>query len=564
MAANSHISVTELDFNGIRDNLKNFLGNQDEFRDYDFEGSSMAVLLDILAYNTHYQAYYTNMLANEMFLDTAQQRDSVVSRARELGYVPNSARGARARIRLTFDDIPSTVNHFTIPARTKFGTTLDDTQFTFVTDDATSLSRSGNTFISEVGLREGVPLTHRFRAPTNYTIPNPNVDASSVKVRVEGTEYIRATNLENIDSESKIYFLEEVDGNRLEIVFGDGVLGRKPVADEMVEIEFLAVRGPAANGARSFSLDGMINIGVPYTGTPTITLTEAATGGRDVESVESIKFNAPRNFQTQNRAVVGNDYSRILLKENPDLQSVTSFGGETVTPPIYGKVFIAVKPFGATRVSNTRKESIRVSIMDRTPLAIDPVILDASTTRVIPTITTHYDTTRTTASRDAIASAVRSAVVAFSRDHLERFGNRLRYSRFIRELDNVETGAILNTDATIRLRKTQNDSGEIDFNNAVVAGKLTSATFTRENVQCTLTDTAGGIVSIVNSTGSVVLENAGTINHATGKIVIFPGNVPLDTEIDVVPVSLDVVPVREQILVIDAQDATVEVVGEAT
>ena len=531
-SANSYLQVTELDFEQIRTNLKSYLSTQSQFLDYNFEGSAMAVLLDVLAYNTHYNAYYINMLANEMFLDTAQQRDSIVSHAKLLGYVPVSAIGATANVQITFSGVSEAISQFTIPKYAKFRTTIDDIQYTYVTTEAYKVVNNSNTFTRAISIKEGLPLTHRFAVndanPQRYVLPNENVDFTSIEVTVQEsvsdtttTEFTVATNVSQVFSTSPVFFIEEAYEGKYEIVFGSGSLGKSLKNGNIVIITYLVCNGDETNGAQTFSVDDLTGIDVSYS-FATVSTNQSARGGRPQETIESVKFNAPRNFQTQNRCVVDNDYQRILLAENPDLQSVIAFGGEQATPQVYGKVFIAAKPFGEQFVTETRKQQLRESILNRVPLAIDPVFIDADYTYVIPTITTFYNKSKTTATTSAIEQAVRNTILSFSTTNLERFGNRLRYSRFVRALDNLIVGSILNNDASLILEKrfvpntNVAEKIELNYNNPIRTGSVSSSQFT-----------FGGFISFIDDDGlgniriyrfntlrqkTIINANAGTIN----------------------------------------------------
>lgn len=585
-SANSYLQVTELDFEQIRNNLKSYLSTQSQFQDYDFEGSAMAVLLDVLAYNTHYNSYYVNMLANEMFLDTAQQRDSVVSKAKELGYVPVSAIGATANVTLSFAGVANTVGQFTIPKNSKFTTTIDDVQYTYVTPSAFIVSNSANTYSKEVTIKEGFPVTHRFTVsdanPQRYVLPNENVDITSITVTVQDsaadtstTEFTQATNITQVFSTSPVYFIEEAYDGKYEIVFGSGSLGKSLKNGNIVIVDYLISNGDLTNGASTFTVEDLSGIEVNYS-TVTVTTNSNSRGGRPQETIESIKFNAPRNYQTQNRCVIDNDYQRILLAENPDLQSVVAFGGEQANPPVYGKVYISAKPFSEQFITATRKQQLRESILDRTPLAIDPVFIDADYTYVLPTITTYYNKSQTTVSESQIEQAVLDAITAFSTNNLERFGNRLRYSKFVRALDNVTTGSILNNDASLKMQKrfvpnTQRaEKVELYFNNEIRESTLTSTSFTFQGFTCFLDDDGLGNVRIYRFNADrqkiVILSNAGTVDYDVGTIEIenfaptaYSG---IEIKVTITPDRLDLIPVREQILIISANDTTVTLVGE--
>ena len=585
--ANTYLQVSELDFDDIRKNLKGYLSTQNQFKDYNFEGSAMSVLLDVLSYNTHYNAYYLNMIGNEMFLDTAQQRDSVVSRAKELGYLPVSAIGASANVTVAFSGIANTVSQFTIPKNSKFSTTIDDITYTYVTPEASLVINSANTFSKAITIKEGIPLTHKFTVntsnPVRYILPNKNIDTSSISVSVQEsssdtttTEFTRATNIKQVYSTSPVFFLEESADDKHEILFGQGALGKSLKNNNIVIVDYLVCNANKTNSANVFSVDSL-SIGVSYT-SAVITTNVDSLGGRSSESIESIKFNAPRNYQTQNRAVVDNDYQRILIAENADLQSVIAFGGEKAVPAVYGKVYIAVKPYGENYATNTRKSQIKDSISDRTPLGIDPVIINADYIYIVPTITTYYDKTSTTVSASQIESDIRSATLSYSTNNLERFGNKLRYSKFIRSLDNITTGSILNNDVSISLEKrfipniNKSERLLLNFNNKIRKGTLSSTEFTYKSFQAYLDDDSLGNVNIYRYDDAKVktniITNAGTIDYDTGQVEVntFAPTAFSDTQLKVsmTPDRFDVIPVREQILIMDSENGGVTITGETT
>lgn len=584
MAANTYLQVSDLDFETIRNNLKSYLSGQTQFKDYDFEGSGMAVLLDVLAYNTHYNSYYLNMIGNEMFMDTAQIRDSVVSRAKELGYTPTSARGASASVTLTFSGVPSNVTQFTINKNSTFTTTIDDINYTFVTPDSYIVSRTSTGFSREIDIVEGEPLTHRFTVGQDrqrFVIPNVNVDTTTIVVKVQEssndtttTEFTRASNIRNLDGTSNVYFLQEGPDKKFELEFGDGVLGKRLKTDNIVIVEYLVCNTTATNGASSFSIDN-ISTTASYSSVA-LSVNRNALGGREIESVESIKFNAPRFYETQNRAVVNNDYKRILLNENPDLQSVVAFGGEDADRPAYGKVFIAVKPFDELFVTNNRKVTLRQSILNRTPLSIDPVIVDGDYMYLIPTIRTIYDSKSLRLPTSSLAALIKSTVIDFSTNNLERFSNRLRFSRFVDALDRADN-AILNNDVSLKLSKrfapdtTDVQRVLLKYNNPVRPGSIESTSFSHSGYPiCYFEDDRVGNINIFryndNKQKITVEKNIGSIDYTTGifdvnrfRATAYEGN---QVSVDALPDRLDIVPIREQILIMDSDLAQIEVVGE--
>jgi hypothetical protein len=585
--ANTYLQVTELDFDDIRNNLKTYLSSQEQFTDYNFEGSAMAVLLDILAYNTHYNSYYINMLANEMFLDTAQQRDSVVSHAKLLGYTPVSSIGATAEVTVSFSGVQSGVTNFTIPKNSKFTTTVDDITYTYVTPEAYKVTAQDGSYSRKISIKEGEPLTHRFTVSSvddRFIIPNTNVDMTSIVVKVQESstdttteEFTQATNISQVYSTSAVYFLEEASDEKYEVVFGSGSLGKSVKIGNIVTIEYLVNNGDATNGSSSFSID-TLNVGVNYSSSSIASVDVPARGGRLAETIQSIKFNAPRNYQTQNRCVVDNDYQRILLAENPDLESVIAFGGEQATPAVYGKVFIASKPYGENYVTELRKQQLKDSIKNRVPLAVDPVFIDADYTYIVPTITTYYDISNTTDTTGAIEQAVRNAISDFSDTNLGRFGNRLRYSRFVRALDNVSVGSIFNNDAKIKLQKrlTPNtnvaEKLEVRYNNPIRPSTVASSQFTYKGFLSYLDDDGLGNVRIYRFNADrqkvVIDQYAGSVDYDNGILIIenFAPSSYVDTfmKIDVSPDRLDIIPVREQILLMEIDDVNINLVGETS
>jgi len=584
MAANTYLEVTDVDFEDIRSNLKTYLSSQTQFQDYDFEGSNMSVLLDVLAYNTHYNAFYTNMLANEMFLDTAQQRDSVVSRAKELGYVTRSARGATANVTITFTGISNTVSSFTLPKNSKFSTTIDDIAYTYVTPEALTINNNANTFTKAISIIEGEPLTHRFTVntsnPVKYVLPNQNIDTRSISVRVQesasnlsNTVFTQATNIRDVTSASPVYYIQEASDKKYELYFSSGALGKPLKNNNIVIVDYRVCNGPDTNGANTFTID-TINIDPSYT-SASLVVNSVARGGVEQESVDSIKFNAPRNFEVQNRAVIKNDYQRILLNENTDLQSVTAFGGELASPAVYGKVYIAVKPFGELFATRIRKQEIKESIIDRTPLGIDPVVIDADYIYIIPTITTYYDKLKTTLTASATIQTTKAAIDSFSSTNLEQFGNKLRYSRFVRALDNTNE-SIFNNEVSLKIQKRISPNTQraekvtLRFSNAIRKGTLESTSFTYNNFTAFLSDDSNGNVNIfrynANKQKVNIITNAGTINYDTGLVEIenfaptaYEG---IQLRVSVETVNLDVTPIREQILIMNGVDATINAIAE--
>lgn len=586
MSANTYLNITEVDFADIKSNLKTYLQSQTQFNDYDFEGSNMSTLLDVLAYNTHYNAFYTNMLANEMFLDTAQQRDSVVSRAKELGYITRSARGSSANVTITFTGVSNAVSEFELPKNSTFTTTVNNRTFTFVTPESNIIKNISNTFSKAITITEGTPITQEFTvndaSPVKYVIPNENVDTRSIRVTVKesssssaNTIYTQATNIREVNNQSAVYYLQETHDKQYEVLFGTGSLGKPVVNGNVIQIEYRVCHGTQTNGANTFSIDS-ISI-TPSHSSTSLSVNSVARGGVEIESIDSIKFNAPRNYKIQNRAVVAKDFERIILNENTNLSSVTAFGGEEAVPAVHGKVYIAIKPQGELVPTTTLKDEIKNSVKSRTMLGIDPVIIDPTYLYVVPTITTYYDTLKANIGTSAIQSLIRSSITSYSSNSLEQFGKKLRYSRFVRDLDNTDD-AVLNNEASFKMQKrfvpstTNATLVELEFHNPIATGSISSTSFTFNTFVSQLDDDGLGNIRIfrfnTDKEKVFVDSTAGTIDYTTGKLSMSSFFVSaydgIEIKVSADPVNKDIVPVREQIIIISSADAVINTQAEVS
>jgi hypothetical protein len=572
MVANSAITVTGLDFDTIRLNLRNFIAGKPDFADFDFEDSAIGTLIDLLAYNTYYNAFYANMAANEAFLDTAQIYDNVVSRAKLLGYLPTSTRGPTANVRVSFTTpANSTFRTINIAKNTQFRATVNGVSYTFVTPQSYPITaNSSNRFNGFIQITEGVPLTHRFlfsAANTAFVLPNANTDTSSITVSVTTSgntlTYTQASDLRTVNSTSRVFFIEP-DRNKLyKISFGDNVLGKKPAFNSTVAVSYRVTNGTRANGANNFTAVSTVGGQSSFT----LTTVERATGGAEIESIESIRFNAPRLYETQNRAVTREDYKRIILRDNPDLSAVNVWGGEENDPPIFGKVYACVKPKVGTLVSTNRKERIKLSIKPYNVQSIDLEIVDPTYLYVVPTLIVRYDPLLTTLQPSEIAVRVANKVIAYESTNLNRFEGKFRYSRFLDSIDSAEDSIVSST-AKIEAQKkflpstTQSNTYRISFNRMIYHpsdGYLTatsSTSFTINGFTAFLDDDGNGNVRAyyVSQGTRTYIKNVGTIDYMTGLITLNafqPTSVPTG-EIDV-RVELDdynVTPIRNQILLI--------------
>lgn len=601
MATNTDLIVTGLDFDTIRANLRNYIASKPEFSDYDFTDSALGSLLDLLAYNTYYNAFYANMATNEGFLDTAQLYDSVVSHAKTLGYTPTSAHGASANIQLIFTNsiANSTFRSIRVPKNTQFTTVVNGVSYSFVTPQTYTISaNSSGGFARHIDIVEGVPLTHRFvynrTSNTSFVLPNENVDTRSITVSVASNgntqTYVLADDIVTTNSSSKIFFVEADRGKKFKVSFGDGVVGKQPTTSSIVSISYRVCNGTAPNGANTFTLvnttiDGQSSIFISPVG--------RASGGANIEDIESIRFNAPRLYETQNRTVTAQDYERVLLKQNPDIQAISVWGGEENNPPIYGKVFVSAKPRNSTVFSQSRKAEIVANVKKYNVQSIDVEMTDPTYLYIVPEVAVRYDSNATTMTPGELASAVAARIIEFESSSLGVFNRSFRYSRFLDYIDGTDD-SIVTTTANIRLRKTfvpslsSINSYTLNFNNVLqrlgptelisgVArhpgyGSFTSSSFTYLDNESHFDDNGFGTLRVyyrsgVGRLGRVYTNfTVGTIDYQTGTVQInsFLPSAYSGEGISVLasPVSPNITPVRNQILLIS--QTRVDIIDDKT
>jgi hypothetical protein len=589
MAVNTDLIVTGLDFDTIRANLRNYIASKPEFADYDFVDSAMGTLLDLLAYNTYYNAFYANMAVNESFIDTAQLYDSVVSHAKTLGYTPKSARGSSANVQLIFTNSFSntTFRSIRVPKDTLFTTIVNGATYKFVTPQTyTITANTGGGFADFIRIVEGEPLTHRFvydrSSNTSFILPNDDVDTTSISVSVttggNTQTYVLADDINTTNSSSQIYFVEADRNKRFKVVFGDGVMGYQPATSSIVEIAYRVCNGKATNGSNNFTLvnttiDGQIGI--------TIVPIGRSSGGAEIEDIESIRFNAPRMYETQNRSVTAEDYRRLLLDQNPDIASINVWGGEENDPPIYGKVFVSAKPKTGTLFSANRKNEIIQKIRKYNVQSIDVDIVDPTYLYIVPLVNVRYDPTKTTMTPGELAAEVSSRIIAFEQEYMGAFGKSFRYSRFLDYIDGTDD-SIVTTEAQIRLRKTftpnlaSTNSYVLNFNNAIQRlgtkelisgvskhpgyGSITSSSFTYAEKESYFDDNGFGNLRIYYRSGAGRLGriytnySSGTVDYDTGTVNItnFLPTAYVSEVISVIaaPLSPNITPVRNQILLL--------------
>jgi hypothetical protein len=605
MAINTkRLNVTEFDFDEVKDNLKVFLSGQTEFTDYDFEGSGMNALLDVLAYNTHYLGFNANMLANEMFLDSASLRSSVVSHAKTLGYIPNSARAAVATVNIILNT--TSVTSATMPAGTIFNSSVNGTDYQFVTADAVTSSNTGSSipFLS-VNIYEGTFVTTRYSvdssdADQRFLVPNRRADTSTLKVVVQNsssdsttTTFTQATDITQVTSESDVYFLQEVENGKFEVYFGDGVIGTALSDGNIVILTYAVSNTTAANGASIFKS----NAGIASVSDVSVEVVDVANGGSEPETITSIKYNAPLDYASQGRCVTTEDYKVYAKKLYANAQSVQVFGGENgsfdsslgvVSAAEYGKVFISIVATTGLNLTASEKKQLVVDFGKYTVASITPVIVDPDTTFLILNVQFKYNSNRTSLALSQVESEVVSAITSYNTNNLGEFEQLFRHSQVTRLIDDAQDSILSNT-TNVTLGKfftpttTAATSYYIYFNNALynphsghnasAGGILSSTGFfisgdtTNEHF---FNDNGEGIVRLyyIQSGEKVYVDStAGTINYTTGAVFIESLFVTTISDVDgvastqvrltVIPNSKDIVPVRNQILELDLTNSTV-------
>ena len=445
------LNVTDLDFDALKANLKNFLKQQSEFSDYDFEGAGLNVLLDILAYNTHYNSYYLNMLANESFLDSAILRNSVVSHAKRFGYTPRSASAPVAKINFSINSLSSTPGSLTLPEGYIFLSNLIDSKsYNFITLEDTTVSKTGNNFVfSNLEIYEGQLTTYSFTHVESsnpkqiFTLPDINIDTSTIKVSVRqsisnltSTVYTLNTDALDVSSTSEVFYIQEGQNNKYEIYFGNNVLGKKIPDGSIVSVKYLITNGDLANKANSFIATATID---GYS-TFTVNSALAASGGAPRETVDQIKFAAPLQFTSQNRAVTKNDYIKLIQQKYPQFEAVNVWGGEENDPPIFGKVFISAKPKEGFEVTDAEKEYVKeVIIKPISILTVTPEIVDVDYNFLKLIARVYYDPTKTISNTNTLKTAIQTEIVNYCNNNLNTFNSIFKSSVLSSRIDNLDS-----------------------------------------------------------------------------------------------------------------------------
>lgn len=584
MPTSKKIVTTDLDFDNIKQNLKTYLQAQEQFSDYDFEGSGLSVLLDILAFNTHYNALYTNLALNEAFLDSAAKRNSVVSKAKEIGYTPTSAKCSAATVGVTMinsiidpeNPRPDTIE---IPRYAQFITSVDGVQYSFYTQESYIAYRQDDTYIfPSVIIKEGTPLSYSYTYAnsTRIIIPNKNVDLSTLKVTVQENAlsstysiYSSATSIIDVDSNSLVYFTKEIDNQLYELEFGNGLIGKALENGNVITIEYMATSGTAANSARTFTYNNTITNTQVF-----VTTTAIAVGGAEIESIDAIKWNAPRLYNAQNRCVTLDDYKAIIYSNYPNAKSINVWGGEQNEPPSYGDVFISIKPQTGETLSDADKSYILSDIIGpRKVVTIHPKIVDPSFINVELDTTFYYDKLLTSRTSTDLSTIVLNTIQTYNENNLNIFGGILRFSRLTRLIDDADVSITSNI-STIKLHceipvffnqsvEYILNTGNPIYNSGVSEASVYSSPLNVLNSSQTCyiedvpvsTDTGTlQLIYYISGIKYIIDTNIGVINYKKGLITItnlivtgLPNNV---FKFIIKPQSNDVVSIRNQIVTI--------------
>lgn len=464
MAANSSISLVGLDFNTIKSNFTQYLQSQDTFKDYNFAGSGLNTLLDVLAYNTQYNAFYLNMVANEMFLDTALQRSSVVSHAKLLDYVPKSSIAPTAFVNLTVSGVTNT--SLTLPSGTNFlSESVNGVNYNFITTESTTVNVSGGIAqFNDIEIKQGIEVTYRFTVdpvsnPTyTFQLPDSNIDTSTIQVTVQTSSTDTSYNVYNLSSNyltlngnSLVYFLQESLNGNYEIYFGDGILGNQLVKDNIVIVSYLITQGTSSAGANNFvlmdSVSGFVNTTI-YGITP-------ASQGSEKETIDSIKYQAPKSYSAQNRAVTKDDYITLINQNTLGItfDAVNVWGGEQNNPPVYGQVYVCLKPSGAYTLTDTQKQRLVSQVIKPiSMMTVSPVIVDPDYTYIKITATVLYDQKLTTMTSSQIQAAVASKITEVTNSTLNTFNSTFSASDITTAINLVDP-SIITSEISINVQK---------------------------------------------------------------------------------------------------------------
>lgn len=589
---NQSINLVDLDQQSLVNDFRNFLRNQDEFKDYDFKGSSINVLLDLMAYNTFKNAFYLNMAFSERWIDSAQLRSSIFSHVKELNYLPRSVRSARAKIKVNFTATGDS-QPYIVQKGSQFSTIIKSKSYTFTIPETIILSSVDTNFQFETDIYEGIFVKDSYVMISDtqkFKITNKNVDLRSVAITVFednaeiGLSFKQATTLLDLNETSKVFFIQTSETGHYEILFGDNILGRRPKQNSLIVLDYRISEGKAGNGAKTFSVDFDPTNTNELISSPELEVIEASTNGEDEESNDSIKYYAPRYYQTQERTVNASDYNVLLSQNFPEINAVSVFGGEDLNPPQFGKVFIAVDVKDVDGLPDSKKDEYYNFIKKRAPFSIEPEFIEPEILYLSIKTLVRYNINITSNSLNRTKALVTDAIVTFNDLYLNNFNVKFRNSLLSKTIDAADSSIVSNISDVFAYKKivpTLNKPNNfiVDFGfsiknnlapqqtvyNATDESAVFSSIFTYENQICTIEDDGNGIIRIVKTdeNNKIAVLNIGTVDYTSGTIKIvglkpsaFDGNA---IKIYIDPDDKDIISEKNNILLIDPSDINVSV-----
>jgi hypothetical protein len=606
------VNFTNLDFDQIKSSIREYLRANSNFSDYDFEGSNLSTLIDVLAYNTYISSYNANMISNEVFIDSATLRENAVSLARNIGYVPHSRSAAKSNISFFVDTTGFSTNPLTLTLKTGVvctsNTSFGNQNFSFILpQDVTVPIVNGIALFENIDIYEGTFIVNTFTVDANnpnqkFILDNPNIDVDSIVVYVRDTQQstIRSSfklsrNLFDIDSNSRVFFIQEIEDQRYEIIFGDGTFGKKLENLNFVEVSYNITNGENANGVSSFNFNGRIvdnNNRVVTTGISLITTNSIAQNGREIESVESIKKYAPRKYSSQNRAVTATDYETIIPTIYSEAESISVFGGEDLTPPKYGRVFISIKPINGAFVSSQVKDNIKNSLRRYAVAGIVPEIIDLKYLYLETDVTAYYNS-NSTSDPNYLKNLIFDNIQKYADSkELNRYGARFKYSKYLKVIDDSDSSVTSNITKVIMRRDLRPELNkfadyEICYGNEFYIKNLNgynikSSGFKISGINDTLylsdlpnSDGLTGSIfffKLQSSTQPIIIKkNVGVIDYKKGEIRLYPVNIISTTklsfalpiiQISAIPKSNDVIGLQDLYLQLDINNSTLNMLSD--
>ena len=590
---------TNLDFNNLRTQIKDYLRSNSDFTDFDFEGSNFSTLIDILAYNSYITAFNTNMAVNEVFLDSATLRENVISLARNIGYVPRSRRSAKAKINFTVDMSQTEARTVKVQAgQVALGAVTDGNYIFSIPEDVTTpVDNNGIATFENLEIYEGIFLTSTFTVDASqpnqrFILPNANIDTTTIRVSVRNQvseSYTAYSNILNVDANSRIFLIQEIADQKYELRFGDGILGKKPDSGSVITVSYIVTNGSLGNNASNFTFSGILkdnNLQSITTGISLLRTTQSSQNGDEIESIDTIKYLAPRVYASQYRAVTANDYKGLIPYIYPNVDSVTAYGGEELDPPEYGKVFISIKPRNGTFLSEITKQDIKRTLKQYSIAGISPTIVDLSYLYVELDSTIYYNVNKVS-NAELLKTKVINTLTSYSKSSdVNSFGGRFKYSKVIGLIDDTDLSITSNI-TKVKMRRDLSPelnnfaTYELCFGNQIHIKKdgysIKSSGFTIDGISETLymadvqVDSTSGKIfffKIENNLPVIVKNNAGTVNYITGDVLLEVVKITGSSlsngliEVQAVPESNDVIGLKDLYLQVDVKNSIVNTIED--